>query len=137
MSNLRNSVQLIGNLGQTPEVRTLESGMKVVRFSIATNENYKNKAGEWQTETQWHTITAWNQLADRMATQLDKGSFVLIEGKLVNRNYTAANGEKKYVTEIQANAFLILDKKDNDAKLSSTSENTTIVPMLNEDDLPF
>jgi single-strand DNA-binding protein len=110
MYALKNKVQLIGNLGNAPEVRNTESGKKLVRFSVATNEQYKNAKGERVTETQWHNLIAWGKLADIAEKYLVKGTEVAIEGKLVNRNYMDKEGNKKYVTEIQVNELLMLGK---------------------------
>lgn len=116
MYALRNRVQLIGNLGNAPEVRTTESGKKLVRFSVATNENYRNVNGEKVTETQWHNLVAWGKVADIAEKYLGKGSEVAIEGKLINRNYSDKSGTKKYVSEVQVNEILLLgDKKASKA----------------------
>src|ERR1051325_5933598 len=101
MNTLRNKVQLIGNLGQNPEVKELNGGKKVAKFSLATNETYRNKAGEKVTDTQWHNLVAWGKTADIIEKYLKKGSEVAVEGKLLNRNYTDKEGVKRYVTEIQ------------------------------------
>lgn len=111
MFALKNKVQLIGNLGNAPEVRNTESGKKLVRFSVATNESYRNAKGEKVTETQWHNIIAWGTIADIAEKFLTKGSEIALEGKLVNRNYMDKEGNKKYVTEIQANELLMLGGK--------------------------
>ena len=112
MNTLRNKVQLIGNLGQNPEVKELNGGKKVAKFSLATNETYRNKAGEKVTETQWHNLVAWGKTADIIEKFLKKGSEVAIEGKLLNRNYTDKEGVKRYVTEIQVNELLMLGGKN-------------------------
>lgn len=111
MNAIKNKVQLIGHLGQLPEVKTVADGKKVAHLSVATNENYKNAKGEKVTETQWHNVVAWGKLAEIAEKYLLKGSEVAIEGKLVNRNYTDKQGIKRYVTEVQANELLILTKK--------------------------
>jgi single-strand DNA-binding protein len=111
MYALKNKVQLIGNLGNNPEVRTIESGKKMARFSIATNETYRNAKGEKVTETQWHNIIAWGKVADIAEQFLSKGSEVAIEGKLVNRNYTDKEGNKRFITEIVVNEILMLGDK--------------------------
>ena len=108
MNTLRNKVQLIGNLGQNPEVKELNGGKKVAKFSLATNETYKNKAGEKVTDTQWHNLVAWGKTADIIEKYLKKGSEVAVEGKLLNRNYTDKEGVKRYVTEIQVSELLML-----------------------------
>lgn len=111
MYALRNKVQLIGNLGGKPEVRTTETGKKMARFSVATNEAYRNARGEKVIETQWHSLVAWGKVAEIIEKYLNKGSEVAVEGKLVNRSYTDRNGIKKYVTEVQVSEVLMLDKK--------------------------
>lgn len=111
MNALKNKVQLIGNLGNAPEERNTESGKKLVRFSIATNESYRNSKGEKVTETQWHNLIAWGKIAEIAEKYLTKGSEVAIEGKLVNRNYSDKEGNKKYITEIQVNDILMLGNK--------------------------
>ncbi|MFM2362843.1 MAG: hypothetical protein RLZZ316_1745 [Bacteroidota bacterium] len=112
MYALKNKVQLIGNLGNTPEVKTIESGKKMARFSIATNEVYKNAKGEKVVETQWHNLIAWGKVAEIVEKFLEKGREVAIEGKLVNRSYTDKEGIKRYITEILVNELLLLgDKK--------------------------
>lgn len=110
MYALKNKVQLIGNLGNAPEVRNTETGKKLVRFSVATNEQYKNAKGERVTETQWHNLIAWGKVADIAEKFLLKGTEVAIEGKLVNRNYMDKEGNKKYITEIQVTELLMLGK---------------------------
>jgi single-strand DNA-binding protein len=112
MNALRNKVQLIGHLGQDPEVKKIDSGKKVLRVSIATNETYKNSKGEKVTETQWHNVVAWEKIADIMEKYLKKGSEVAVEGKLINRNYTDKEGVKKYVSEVIVNEVLLLGSKN-------------------------
>ncbi len=111
MYALKNKVQLIGNLGVAPEVKTVSGGKKMARFSMATNETYRNAKGEKVTETQWHNIVAWGKVAELAEKYLDKGSEVVIEGKLITRNYTDKDGVKKYITEIQLNELLLLGEK--------------------------
>jgi single-strand DNA-binding protein len=108
MNSLKNKVTLIGNLGMDPELKELDSGRKLAKVSIATNESYKNNKGEKVTETQWHNLVAWGKTAEFMGKYLQKGSEVVIEGKLINRNYTDKDGAKKYITEIQVNDMLIV-----------------------------
>jgi single-strand DNA-binding protein len=111
MNAIKNKVQLIGYLGQAPEIKTIGDGKKLATLSIATNETYKNAKGEKVTDTQWHHVVAWGKLADIAEKYLVKGIEVAIEGKLINRNYTDKQGIKRYVTEIQASELLILTKK--------------------------
>jgi single-strand DNA-binding protein len=107
-----NKVILIGNLGKDPEVRYLEGGIAVARFSVATNENYKDKSGNWQTQTEWHDVVVWRNLAERAEKQLKKGSQIYLEGKLTHRKYQDKDGHDRYVTEIVANTIRILDRRD-------------------------
>jgi len=107
MNTLRNKVQLIGNLGNNPEITDFDSGKKLAKFSIATNENYKNSKGEKITNTQWHTIIAWNKTAEIIENYLEKGSEVAIEGKLINRSYNTKEGEKRYITEVVCNEIIL------------------------------
>ena len=108
MYALKNKVQLIGHVGNKPETRTLDGGKKLVRFSVATNETYRNAEGVKITDTQWHNLVAFGKVADIAEKYLDKGSEVALEGKLVNRNYTNKEGIKKYVTEVQVSEVLLL-----------------------------
>ncbi|WP_297086197.1 single-stranded DNA-binding protein [uncultured Draconibacterium sp.] len=113
MNALRNSVRLLGNLGEAPTVRTLESGKKVANFSLATNEIYRDSRGEKQTETTWHRLVAWGKNAEVAEKYLKKGSEITVEGKLANRQWEDKNGEKHYSTEIVINSMLMLDKASN------------------------
>jgi single-strand DNA-binding protein len=111
MYALKNKVQLIGNLGNAPEVKTLETGKKMARFNVATNEIYRNAKGEKVIETQWHNLVAWGKVAEIVEKFLTKGKEVAIEGKLINRSYNDKEGNKKYITEIQVNELLMLGSK--------------------------
>lgn len=111
MKHISNTVNLIGNLGMDPEVKQLESGKTLARFSLATSEFYKNAAGEKIKDAQWHNVVAWGKTAEIVEKYLKKGSKVAIEGKLSNRNYETAKGEKKYITEVVANEVLMLGSK--------------------------
>lgn len=111
MNALRNRVQLIGNLGTNPEIKTFDGGKKLAKMSIATHEAYKNAKGELVKETTWHNLIAWNKTADIIEKYLTKGSEVAIEGKLVNNNYTDKDGVKRYTTNIEVNEVLMLDTK--------------------------
>ena len=110
MKTLRNSVQLIGNLGKDPEIKSFDQRKKA-SFSIATDETYKNQNGEKVTETQWHNVVVWGKLAEIVEKYLKKGNEVAIEGKLVHRSYETASGEKRYITEINVNDLLMLGNK--------------------------
>lgn len=110
MNSLRNKVQLIGNLGNNPEIINLDSGKKLAKFSIATNETYKNAQGEKVTDTQWHNLVAWNKTAEIIEQYVTKGKEVAIDGKLTSRSYEDKQGVKKYITEIVVNELLMLGK---------------------------
>ena len=110
MNALKNKVQLIGNLGQDPEIVTLESGNKLAKFSIATSDYYKNAKGEKVEDTQWHNIVAWGKTAEIVENYLTKGKQVAVEGKLIHRSYETKEGEKRYITEVKCNELLMLGK---------------------------
>ncbi len=111
MNGIRNKVTLIGNLGMDPELKETENGYKLAKVSIATNESFKNNKGEKVNETMWHNLIAWGKTAEFMGKYLQKGSEVVVEGKLINRNYTDKAGVKKYITEIQVNDLLIVGSR--------------------------
>ncbi|GAA4886663.1 single-stranded DNA-binding protein [Flaviramulus aquimarinus] len=115
MSTLRNKVQLIGNVGNEPEITNLESGKKVAKFSIATNESYKDSKGEKVTNTQWHNIVAWGKIAEIVEKYVGKGKEVALEGKLTSRSYETKEGEKRYVTEVVVDEILLLGIKGENA----------------------
>lgn len=111
MNSLKNKVQLIGNLGNDPEIIALDSGKKLAKFSIATNETYKNAQGEKVTDTQWHNVVAWGKLAEITENHLSKGKEVMIEGKLTSRSYETKTGEKRFITEVVCQELLMLNNK--------------------------
>ncbi len=130
-----NKVILIGNLGADPEIRTLESGAKVAKFRIATNENYRDKSGDWQTITEWHNIVAWRSLAERVERDLRKGLLVFIEGKISHRKYTDKDGIERYQTDINAFVIRKLERPDeykSGSSQSSGSFETTDAPSSEE-----
>ncbi len=112
MNTLRNSVKLIGRIGQDPEVRTFDKGKKVARFALATSEAYTGKDGNKQEQTQWHNIVAFGKVADIVEKYLQKGTEMAMEGKLINRSYIDKEGNKKYITEVQVNEVLLLGKEN-------------------------
>ncbi len=114
MSTLKNKVQLIGNVGNEPEITNLESGKKIAKFSIATNEFYKNSKGEKEQDTQWHNIVAWGKTAEIIEKYVGKGKEVAIEGKLTSRSYETKEGEKRYVTEVVVDEILLLGVKGDE-----------------------
>lgn len=112
MNALRNQVQLIGRLGNDPQVRNFENGKKMVFFSLATNESYTNNKGEKIQDTQWHNIVIWGKKADVAEKYLTKGQEIALQGKLITRSYES-NGQTRYVTEINLNELMMLNKKED------------------------
>src|SRR5438045_4004820 len=112
MNTIRNNVQLIGNAGAKPEIRTFENGNKMARLSLATTETFLNKNKEKVSETSWHNLVAWGRTAETIANLLDKGSQVAIEGKLLSRSYTDKEGIKRTMSEIVVNEFLLMNRKN-------------------------
>ena len=110
MTTLRNKVQLIGNLGNDPEIVNLESGKTLAKFSIATNESYKNAKGEKITDTQWHNVIAWGKTAEIVEKYITKGKEVAVTGKLTNRSWEDKEGIKRYTTEVVCSELLMLGK---------------------------
>ena len=108
MYALKNKVQLIGHVGSKPETKTFDSGKKLVRFSVATNETYRNAKGDKVTETQWHNLVAFGKVAEIAEKFVEKGTEVALEGKLVNRSYVDKEGVKKYITEVHISELLLL-----------------------------
>ena len=115
MNNLRNNVQLIGNIGKELEVKTIANGSTIARFPLATNEYYKNTKGERVKETQWNNIVVWGKTAELMSKMCTKGMEICVQGKLVHRTYDDSEGNRKYVTEIKLNDFVKLGKKEEEA----------------------
>lgn len=148
-----NKVFLIGNLGRDPEVRHLDGGNVVAKFPVATNESYKDKSGEWQKITEWHDVVVWRALAERAEQQLHKGSMVFVEGKVSHRKWQDRDGNDRWSTEIVANTFRLLDRRDSTDRGYSdnfpstdafSSEDKTMAADSDanaggstEDDLPF
>ncbi|PWK17063.1 single-strand DNA-binding protein [Arcicella aurantiaca] len=110
-----NKVTLIGNLGNDPIIQNLEGNVKVAKFSLATSEHYKDANGQNQSNTDWHNVVLWRGLADLAEKYLHKGSLIYLEGKLKNRTYDDKDGQKRYVTEVIAESFLMLDKASHEA----------------------
>jgi len=108
--NLRNRVQLIGNMGKNPVVKELNKGGKMARFSLATNEYYV-KDGERVQETTWHNLVAWGKTADIVAEHMAPGAELVVGGKLKSRTYDDANGNKRYITEIVVDEVLFRNRQ--------------------------
>lgn len=152
-----NKVIMIGNLGADPEVRNLESGATVAKIRLATNESYRDKAGEWQTQTEWHDIVMWRMLAERAQSQLKKGAKIYVEGKLTHRLWDDKDGNKRKTTEVVANLFRLLDRREGSSNYfpseeppfststpppagEQSSQSAPVTPEVGsaaEDDLPF
>jgi len=136
-----NKVILIGNLGNDPEVRKLDSGVTVVNFSMATSETYKDKnSNEKTTETQWHNIVLWRGLAEVAEKYLKKGSKIYIEGKLKTRSWEDQDGNKRYITEVVGDNMTMLGKAQSEVNAENNNESTPTPAKNNreeEDDLPF
>tara|TARA_B100000795_G_scaffold104560_1_gene77146 strand:+ start:339 stop:746 length:408 start_codon:yes stop_codon:yes gene_type:complete len=131
-----NKVILVGNLGKDPEVRYLDNGVAVANFSLATTENYKNKAGDRVSQTEWHNIVLWRGLAEVAEKYLKKGASVYVEGKIKTRKWEDKEGNTRYNTEILADNMTMLGGKqsqDDSPSLSSTPTDKS----AKTDDLPF
>lgn len=113
MSSIKNKVQLIGNVGNNPEIRTLESGKKVASFSLATNDHYRNSNGDKIQDTQWHNLVAWGKTAEIIENHVGKGKEIAVEGKLSSRSYEDKDGMKRYITEITVSEILLLGSKSS------------------------
>ncbi|MEY3053174.1 MAG: hypothetical protein RLY31_2959 [Bacteroidota bacterium] len=116
-----NKVILIGRLGQDPEKRTSDADIPMAKFSIATNETYK-KDGEKVEHTEWHNVVCWRELAQLAERYLHKGMLVYVEGKLVHRDYLDKEGQKRYITEVVANTFRMLERRDANGSWSESKE---------------
>jgi single-strand DNA-binding protein len=136
-----NKVQLHGYCGKDPEVKTLESGKKVAKFTFATSESYKDSTGVRQTNTEWHSIVVWDKLAELCEKYVKKGSELILEGKISYRDYTDKDGVKKYYTEIICNGLEFCGKKESapvDDKQGEyqKSGKVDVKSMSNPEDLP-
>ena len=134
-----NKVQLIGHLGKDPELSYTASGVAVAKYSIATNERWKDQEGNVQERTEWHNIVAWRKLAEICGQYLKKGSKVYLEGKLQTRSWDDKNtGVKRYTTEIIADDLIMLDSKGaGDAGINNIQPSVEEPPVPEKDDLPF
>ncbi|MHC1702747.1 MAG: single-stranded DNA-binding protein [Tenuifilaceae bacterium] len=136
-----NKVILVGNVGKDPDVRHLDSGVTVARFSLATNETFTDKTGKRVTQTEWHNIVVWRGLADVAEKYVRSGKLLFVEGRLRTSSYEDKEGHKKYTTEILCDNFRFLGPaQGSDAGQAKTSETLTTEPqgsMPEPDDLPF
>jgi len=111
MNTLKNKVQLIGHLGAAPEVKTFDNGNALAKMRVATNDTYKNAQGEKVTDTQWHNVIAWGKTAEIAGKYLNKGSEIMVEGRLTYNEYTGNDGQKRISTEIVVSELMMMDKK--------------------------
>ena len=138
-------VILVGNVGTDPEVRHLDKGVAVARFSLATTENYTSKTGEKVSTTEWHNIVAWNILAEVAEKYVRKGSQLYIEGRIRNRSYDDKDGVKHYTTDINADTLQLLGKREGQAEMAPQPQHAEVAQSIaepdfsqpEEDDLPF
>ena len=132
-----NKVILVGNLGRDPEIRTLESGVKVARFSIATTESYNDRnTGQRVDQTEWHNIVLWRGLAEIAEKYLRKGNHVYLEGKLQTRSYQDKDGITKYSTEVVGQNMNMLGGRSTASESSHEPSNQSTTPPANPVDLP-
>jgi len=132
-----NQVQIIGNLGQDPDLKTIPSGNKVLSMSVATSESFK-KGNEWETRTEWHRATAWGDLAERMHRDLKKGDRVYLSGKITTRSWDDPSGQKRYATEIVVREYIPIDKKSQSSSSTREPAEEQRAPQPTyEDEVPF
>jgi|SRR6185369_10505732 len=123
-----NKVILVGNVGKDPELKYTQSGVPVATLTLATNERYKEKSGEWQDRTEWHNLKAWQKTAEIVGEYVKKGSKIYVEGKLQTSSWEdKQSGEKKYRTEVVVDELVLLSEKQKEAATAAVAE----------EDLPF
>lgn len=110
MNAMKNRVQLIGNVGNDPEIKVFEGDRKMATITLATNDHYKNEKGERVEQTEWHRVTAWGKTAEIVEKYVTKGKEIAVEGKLTHRSYDDKNGEKRYITEVVVSEILFFSK---------------------------
>jgi single-strand DNA-binding protein len=143
MANSVNKVILVGRLGKDPEVKYTQGGTPVAKFTVATNEVWKDQNGEKQERTEWHNIVAWTKLAEICGQYLNKGSRVYIEGRIQTRSWEDKEGTKRYITEIRADSMVMLSGKPDEARpeksaaAAASSDGGSVEPEITDDDIPF
>ena len=142
MAKSVNKVILVGNVGQDPEVKYTPSGVPVAKVSLATNERFKDGNDQWQDRTEWHSIVAWQRLAEIVGEYVRKGTKLYIEGKLQTTSWQdRQSGEKKYRTEIVARDLVLLGSRENGQNARAQSvdhgSDTEPAPAVVDDDIPF
>jgi single-strand DNA-binding protein len=142
MAKSVNKVILVGNVGQDPEVKYTASGVPVAKVSLATNERFKDRNDQWQDKTEWHSVVAWQRLAEIVGEYVRKGSKLYVEGKLQTSTWEdRQNGGKKYRTEIVARDIVLLGSRDNRqegrGEIPSRQSGPEPAPVVANDDIPF
>ncbi|MFM7765243.1 MAG: single-stranded DNA-binding protein [Sphingomonadales bacterium] len=139
MTNLVNSVRLIGNVGRTPEVKEFGTGRKKASMSLATTEKRRNESGEYISHTEWHNLICWGKQADVVERFVKKGSRLAVEGKLTNREYTGSDGQKRYITEIVVHEISFFDGRKAEGDAESTNETAPVAEKSDKtkNKLPF
>jgi single-strand DNA-binding protein len=130
-----NRVMLIGNLGKDPDTQHLEGNIAVAKFSLATTETFKDRAGKLISQTEWHTVVLWRGLAELAQKYLHKGSLVYIEGRLRTRSWEDKEGNKKFATEVVGDNLIMLDKR-SDAHPHSPGPHEGIEGLGHSDPVP-
>lgn len=111
MKKLINSVRLVGHVGADPEIKTFENGGRIMNVRMATNEPFKNKAGEWEDNTNWHLLVFRGKMVDYAEKIIAKGEKISLEGRLTQRDYTDKSGQKRYITEVEVNELMRVGEK--------------------------
>jgi single-strand DNA-binding protein len=143
MANSVNKAILVGRLGKDPEVKYTQGGTPVAKFTLATNEVWKDQNGEKQERTEWHNIVAWTRLAEICGQYLTKGSRVYVEGRIQTRSWEDKEGNKRYITEIRADNMVMLSGKSEEARseksaaAAASSDGSSADPEITDDDIPF
>ncbi|MGD9685814.1 MAG: single-stranded DNA-binding protein [Desulfobacter sp.] len=132
-----NKIMLIGNLGKDPGIRVTPSGQTVANFSLATKEQFKNKSGEREERTEWHSIVVWGRLAEIARDYLHKGKQVYIEGRLQTRKWQDKNGQDRYTTEVVAELMQMLGYKGDGSKTVQEPSDTFVGDDFDDENSPF